>query len=813
MHDKNMRGAVDEADQRFEDDDDTATGQKALKQSKAQQAARVLWTGACAGGVLLVLRLLALRPELDGLRPVEMAKLIAQGVWQDWLLLLGLTYVVLSLLRGLSVPALRRLTGGVYALGVGLLILWGAVNIAALRMLGAPITADWVAYSDIAHTDVLFDSLPHVVSGTALLAVFVLLASVFGGGRVLAARRSGGAIVLMALYGVSVILGLAVASTPVTATSERLVNPLVAFVRSMGAGTVPDALNGLPVVPPDVQAFPAVPGLTPPAAPNVPLRNVVFYAYESTPARQTQGWGAPYDVTPNLAAALGEGLAFDRAYAHVPASNYFLVSAFTGIIPELSSTSMTSNGTADGLPSLPQVLADAGMRTAFFNSSDNRFQNTEGFVSSIGFEHVVDYRDWTCETGVFEVESVTDRFRNTSSDLCTVDQMTLWLDDLEEEEPFFLAFRTGMTHYPYFPGEAPEAYVEDEAYNRYLNALRVGDEAFGLLLDYLRENGLMEETLIVVMGDHGEAFGEHGTYVHAAGIYEENVHVPMALINPQLFSGARSDLIVGISDVAATITDLLDLPTPVQWEGKSVFAAERPDGVLFFAPWNGFQIGYRSGDRKLITNANTGDVQLFDLNSDPLEATNLSTVDPEGLAEAKITLSRAVSAHQGFLNAVLAGEAPPQPVARRTDVVLTVSGTALGEAPKAWVFLDGEEVGSFDVSSAPDTGERAATREDVEAAFMEVRLPILLDSCAKELQVYFVNDAWAGEGQTGDIDLWIRRVQVGAQTYRPGRFVTIEDRAGGLDGEDFRFYRNGGISIGLDLSPECLGEVLASDSR
>ena len=80
--------------------------------------------------------------------------------------------------------------------------------------------------------------------------------------------------------------------------------------------------------------------LTRPAAPAKPIRNAIIFAYESTPANQTTAWGGPHDVTPHLTKALDHAVAFSRAYAHVPASNYFLVSIFAALVPELSPISM-----------------------------------------------------------------------------------------------------------------------------------------------------------------------------------------------------------------------------------------------------------------------------------------------------------------------------------------------------------------------------------------------------------------------------------------------------------------------------------------
>ncbi|TGR89203.1 hypothetical protein EN834_36835, partial [bacterium M00.F.Ca.ET.191.01.1.1] len=72
-------------------------------------------------------------------------------------------------------------------------------------------------------------------------------------------------------------------------------------------------------------------------------------------------------------------------------------------------------------------------------------------------------------------------------------------------------------------------------------------------------------------GDHGEAFGEHDDYVHASAIYEENVHIPLIMINKHLFHDQVVQSVGGIVDIAPTILDILGLPLPKQWQGRSLF--------------------------------------------------------------------------------------------------------------------------------------------------------------------------------------------------------------------------------------------------
>jgi lipoteichoic acid synthase len=135
--------------------------------------------------------------------------------------------------------------------------------------------------------------------------------------------------------------------------------------------------------------------------------------------------------------------------------------------------------------------------------------------------------------------------------------------------------------------------------------------------------GQLDSTLIITLGDHGEAFGRHGQYVHASNIYEENVHIPLVFINRRLFAGEESSVIAGQVDIAPTVLDLLGLPQPSDWQGRSLFASDRSPRTYFFAPWADLLFGYREGERKNIFNATSGQYEAYDLKDDPQETRNL----------------------------------------------------------------------------------------------------------------------------------------------------------------------------------------------
>jgi phosphoglycerol transferase MdoB-like AlkP superfamily enzyme len=172
------------------------------------------------------------------------------------------------------------------------------------------------------------------------------------------------------------------------------------------------------------------------------------------------------------------------------------------------------------------VLHENGYRTAFFSTADWRFQQSDKFLSVRQFDLMQDLNSLPCDRAVF-VEDEAEPYSGGLDDGCLVDALANWVE-MEGERPFFAMLWTVETHYPYFLAQNEIDFgVPDPAFNRYLNGLHHSDAEIGRLVEWLAETGQLDETLLVVTGDHGEAFGQHGQFGHALGIYEENVHVPL----------------------------------------------------------------------------------------------------------------------------------------------------------------------------------------------------------------------------------------------------------------------------------------------
>jgi arylsulfatase A-like enzyme len=155
------------------------------------------------------------------------------------------------------------------------------------------------------------------------------------------------------------------------------------------------------------------------------------------------------------------------------------------------------------------------------------------------------------------------------------------------------------------------------------------DDAFGRLVAALRENGRLENTIIVVAGDNGLALGQHGL-MGKQSLYEHSVRVPLVFAGPGIPRGRRSDALVYLLDVFPTLCDLTGTPAPASVEGLSLApcladpAAAGRDR-LYLAYADSIR-GVSDGRHKLIEYA-CGATQLFDLARDPAEMRNLAETD------------------------------------------------------------------------------------------------------------------------------------------------------------------------------------------
>jgi arylsulfatase A-like enzyme len=278
--------------------------------------------------------------------------------------------------------------------------------------------------------------------------------------------------------------------------------------------------------------------------------------------------------------------------------------------------------------SLATLFRSQGYRTTFITPSDMKWAGWRGFLEGHGFEDVLDYRDLACPEMVSSW-GVEDR--------CMVDKVVDLISGAGTR-PFFVTGWTTQTHHPYepSPGVLPlnllrESTPDDWELGRYLNVVHETDRHLARIFEAVRRAGLEQDTLIVLTGDHGQAFGyPHDTYVQGRTVYEEDVHVPLMMWYPRTYKATARVPVVGSHvDLAPTIGELIGLPAAPDWQGRSLFAESHPRRAYFYVAEDHFRLAVREANWKYIYSVRDGREELYDLQADPLEQRNVAAQHPD----------------------------------------------------------------------------------------------------------------------------------------------------------------------------------------
>lgn len=168
----------------------------------------------------------------------------------------------------------------------------------------------------------------------------------------------------------------------------------------------------------------------------------------------------------------------------------------------------------------------------------------------------------------------------------------------------------------------PDAAQRDYIRRLYRGELQRVDAALGTLMTALREDGSLDEAIVVLVGVHGEEFFEHGGAGHGHTLHEESLRVPLAIRAPALLAPGRVGVPVDLLDLAPTLADLLGLPFPGAWQGESlvpVIDDPQPSPRLVVAYLGDGSRAAIVGDLKLILGSGRDSQRFYDLALDPGE--------------------------------------------------------------------------------------------------------------------------------------------------------------------------------------------------
>src|SRR5579864_4926292 len=250
--------------------------------------------------------------------------------------------------------------------------------------------------------------------------------------------------------------------------------------------------------------------------------NVILITLDTTRADRMGFLGSSRGLTPNLDALARQSAVFLRAYCQVPLTTPSHAAILTGTYPQFNHVSDLGSPLAEDLPYLPDILHKHGYRTAAFVGSQVLDPKS---ATAPGFDRGFDTYDAPFH---FRSEG-EDRYDSVERrGMAVVDSASAWLDQ-HPQGPFFLWLHFYDPHDPYDP---PPPFKAQYSASPYDGEIAYMDSAIGKLLTTLRSRGLYDQTVIVVVADHGEAFGEHGEWSHGLFLYDETIHVPLVIKLP-----------------------------------------------------------------------------------------------------------------------------------------------------------------------------------------------------------------------------------------------------------------------------------------
>ena len=178
----------------------------------------------------------------------------------------------------------------------------------------------------------------------------------------------------------------------------------------------------------------------------------------------------------------------------------------------------------------------------------------------------------------------------------------------------------------------------------YDSSLRMVDAEVGKLTDFLVESELLERTVVLIMSDHGEAFGEHGMVDHVWTVYDEMIHVPLIIRYPRSFREGRNSNLVDTVDLFPTLCELAGIAPPATVQGRSLLGEPR-EYVFSRSLQETPSFAIRSLRHKMIRSADGKLSEFYDLRTDrgemhPLESDEISAGQREQFGEMESAWTR-----------------------------------------------------------------------------------------------------------------------------------------------------------------------------
>ena len=386
--------------------------------------------------------------------------------------------------------------------------------------------------------------------------------------------------------------------------------------------------------------------------------NLLFVLIDTLRADRLSTYGYDRETSPTLDKLAADGVRFAENMSQSSWTKCSMASLWTGLYPVRTGVTRSPQGLPDEAQMPAEIIREAGFRTAAI------WRNGwvgPGFGFSQGFEVYHSPRSAPIPRSVRR-EKPTLGVSGTDQDV--INSAIEFLRAQGDERWFLYVHMMDVHQYVYDEDTALFGTTYSDIYD---NSIRWTDRVLGSLIMDLDVRGLRDKTVIVVAGDHGEAFGEHGREGHARDVHGEVTTTPLIVSFPfRLEPGIVVDAPTENVDLWPTLLDLLQLPSLEAVDGQSrlpeIMAAARsepapPRDTPRFAhldqSWGRSNqeprpmVAVREGPYRLVR-PHGAPGRLYDRTDDPREQVDVSEDEPEVLARL-----------QAFVDEYL--ETPPAP--------------------------------------------------------------------------------------------------------------------------------------------------------
>ncbi len=422
--------------------------------------------------------------------------------------------------------------------------------------------------------------------------------------------------------------------------------------------------------------------------------NIVLISVDTVRPDHLSTYGYGRETDPNLRKLAQNATVFQNVFTLIPQTYPSFAMLFTGRSP--SETGVFSNASPQNAEqgelfrntkpltaetdTLASILKKNGYQTVSFITSGILHDDFTGLSHGFDTFHLFDQYDINAWK--------QDRERYDSF----IDSGVRWFSE-NRQGPFFYWIHLMDPHSPYYPSESERCLFQSDVdcqllqsqpfssvnsfenpyyacsdeqapinvINRYKALYDAeivsSDRQVGKIIDALKENDLMENTLIIYYGDHGESFGHQYYFAHGESLYDSTIRIPLIIYNPLKKGGQFITTRITNVDILPTILDLVHIPyTKEQFNGKSFISemnSPKPslqsDDYIYFSNYNLTKFAVMKGSYKYILSSPEACLyreqrkELYDIVSDPDEERNLVTMEKGIASELEKVLQKYIS--------------------------------------------------------------------------------------------------------------------------------------------------------------------------